>query len=202
MGNKLEQEVKFYLHDLKALEEKLITLGASLRQPRTYELNLRFDTPDRRLSAAFQALRLRQDNRARLTYKGASDPLREISARAELEVEVSDLSTARAILEALGYEVVVSYEKFRAAYLLEDVEISLDEMPFGNFCEIEGPDSESIRKCAQVLKLDWEKRSKLSYLALFGILKEKMHLDVENLSFNEFTGLHPAPDDFGLEFAN
>lgn len=202
MGIKLEQEVKFYLSNPEALEEKLVSLGAAPKQPRTHEVNLRYDTPDRKLSNSFQVLRLRKDQRVRLTFKGASDPEGEVSAREELEIEVNDLIAAQAILEALGFEVMVMYEKFRTAYVLEGMEISLDVMPFGNFCEIEGPDSGSIQRCAEKLGLDWEKRSKLSYLALFSIIKEKLGLEIENLSFDSFACLKPQPSDFGLEQAN
>ena len=94
-------------------------------------------------------------------------------------MEVSDLDTARAILEGLGFELMLVYEKYRSAYMLGDVEISLDEMPFGNFCEVEGPDIESIKNAAALLDLDWEKRSTLSYLALFNNLKDKARSDNE-----------------------
>ncbi|MBM3136590.1 MAG: class IV adenylate cyclase [Chloroflexi bacterium] len=202
MGSKLEQEVKFYLNDLAALEKGLIELGATQEQPRTHEINLRFDTPDRRLSEKFQVLRLRQDKRARLTFKGPNNPEQEVSAREELEIDVSDLRTTQAILESLGFEVMVMYEKFRAAYLLEGVEISLDEMPFGTFCEVEGPDTESIQKAAVKLGLDWEARGKLSYLALFSMIKEKLNLEMNNLDFNSFIGLEIHPDDFGMKPAD
>jgi adenylate cyclase class 2 len=202
MGSKLEQEVKFYVSDIAALEKKLVEMGAKPEQPKTHEINLRFDTPDQRLSSRFQVLRLRQDTRARLTYKGPSDPERDISAREELEVEISDLGTAQAILESLGFEVLVMYEKYRAAYLLDEVEISLDEMPFGTFCEIEGPDTESIHKIAEKLGLDWEARSKLSYLALFSMVKENLNLEIHNLDFKSFSGLEIHQKDFGMSAAD
>jgi len=202
MSNKLEQEVKFCIKDLKALEKRLITLGTALKQPRTHEINLRFDTPDRRLTASFQVLRLRHDQRSLLTYKSARDAKSDVSASEELEVEVSDLKTAQAILEALGYEVIVKYEKFRTVYTLGEAEISLDEMPFGCFCEIEGVNSESIRRCAEALGLDWEKRSKLSYLALFSIAKEKLHLDIPHLTFDAFRAISVLPSDLGLMYAD
>jgi adenylate cyclase class 2 len=202
MGSKLEQEVKFCLSDLSALERKLVEMGAKREQPRTHEINLRFDTPDQSLSSRFHVLRLRQDTRARLTYKGPSDPEREVSARKELEVEISDLGTAQAILESLGFEVLVMYEKYRAAYLLDEVEISLDEMPYGTFCEIEGPDTESIHRIAEKLGLDWEARSKLSYLALFSIVKENLNLEIHNLDFKSFSGLEIQPKDFGMSAAD
>jgi adenylate cyclase class 2 len=198
VSRKLEQEVKFYLNDPKAFEKGLVALGASLKQPRILEINLRFDTPDRRLSSSFQALRLRQDKVCRLTWKGPGNPTGEVSAREELEVEVSDLDTARTILEGLGFELMLVYEKYRSAYMLEGVEISLDEMPFGNCCEVEGPDIESIKKAAEQLGLDWEKRSTLSYLALFNNLKEKLGLNMRDLTFNAFKDIKVNLRDLGF----
>ena len=199
MGRKLEQEVKFYLPDPQAFEKRLQASGASLKQPRMLETNLRFDTPDRRLSKSFQVLRLRQDKLCRLTWKGAGDSAGEVSAREELEVTVSDLETARAILEGLGFEEMLVYEKYRSAWMLGEVEISLDEMPFGHFCEVEGPDIESIKNAAALLALDWEKRSTLSYLALFNNLKEKQGLTMRDLTFDSFKEIKVELRDLGFE---
>jgi adenylate cyclase class 2 len=198
MSHKVEQEVKFFLNDLEVFEKRLISSGAQLKLERCLEINLRFDTPDRRLSSSFQTLRLRQDKICRLTWKGAGDPAGEVSAREELEIEVSDLNTARAILEGLGFELMLVYEKYRSAYMLGDVEISLDEMPFGNFCEIEGPDIDSIKAAADLLGLDWEKRSTLSYLALFNNLKEKLGLAMRDLTFDTFKGIKVDQRDLGF----
>jgi len=198
MSNKLEQEVKFFLNDLKALEQKLKAMDADLKQPRTFEINLRFDTPDQRLTASFQVLRLRQDTRARLTHKSPGYNNRDVSAREELEVEVSDLDTTRKILESLGFEVMVMYEKYRTAYGLGSVEVSLDEMPFGTFCEIEGPDTESIHRCAANLGLNWEARSKLSYLALFSEYQRNLQIEIEHLTFDAFKGVTVTEGDLGV----
>jgi adenylate cyclase class 2 len=198
MSHKVEQEVKFFLNDLEVFEKRLISSGAQLKLERCLEINLRFDTPDRRLSSSFQTLRLRQDKICRLTWKGAGDPAGEVSAREELEIEVSDLNTARAILEGLGFELMLVYEKYRSAYMLGDVEISLDEMPFGSFCEVEGPDIDSIKAAADLLGLDWEKRSTLSYLALFNNLKEKLGLAMRDLTFDTFKGIKVDQRDLGF----
>jgi adenylate cyclase class IV len=63
----LEKEVKFYLSDLSSYENRLRSLGAVLLQPRTRELNYRFDTKDLNLSRSQQVLRLRQDQKNILT---------------------------------------------------------------------------------------------------------------------------------------
>ena len=43
-----EIEVKFLLDDLTAMRQRLLSMGATLATPRTYEDNLCFDTPDQR----------------------------------------------------------------------------------------------------------------------------------------------------------
>jgi adenylate cyclase class 2 len=199
--NKVELEAKFWINSLDKLEERLKTLGAELVQERTFELNLRFDTPDRRLSAAGQVLRLRRDKVDRLTFKDPGDPNSAVSARNEIEVEVGDIQATREILEALGFHVSIIYEKYRAAYLLDNVEVSLDEMPFGFFSEIEGPDEKSIRQTAERLGLNWEARSRLSYLAIFFSLKEKHQLEMSDITFEGFKGQSVPLRSIGLEQA-
>lgn len=109
-----------------------------------HEINLRYDTPEGSLTRAHRVLRLRLDQRAIMTYKGPAEPGHAVSVRQEIEIEVSNFTSASHLLEALGYQVMIMYEKQRATYLLHDVRITLDELPFGNFCELEGPDAEKI----------------------------------------------------------
>jgi len=99
----LEKEVKFYITNLDGLKDRLLAVGAVQLQARTREVNLRFDTPDGQLSASGKVLRLRQDNRAILTFKGATSIEEGVRVRPEFEVVVDDLQKTRAILEGLGY---------------------------------------------------------------------------------------------------
>lgn len=191
-----EQEAKFYISNLPALETRLLALGAQLKQARVFESNLRFDLPDGSLSGKRQALRLRQDERVRLTFKGPMDTDKEVFSRPEIEFEVSSFENARAFLEALGYRVTVMYEKYRTTYELGDCEITLDEMPYGDFAEIEGPDVRAIHAVANVLGLAWDTRSGESYLMLFSRLCQN-GLAAKNLSFAEVTQKYP-PEAFGL----
>lgn len=201
-GNKIEQEAKFWIGKPKELEERLKKLNAVMVQKRTFEINLRFDNRERQLSSEYKVLRLRQDQRSRLTFKGPSDPNRTIAARKEIEVEVSDFQNSRDLLEALGYQVIVTYEKFRAVFNLGNVEVSLDEMPFGFFCEIEGPDEQSIRSAADQLELNWEVRSKFSYLRIFAAIKETYILDINDLTFKDFEGKRLSMQKIGLTKAD
>jgi adenylate cyclase class 2 len=186
--NDTELEVKFYLSDLAGLEKRLVSAGARLQQARLRELNLRFDTREGSLNAAHQVLRLRQDQAYHLTFKGPAAGGEEVSVRKEIEFEVSDFWTARRFLEALGYMVSISYDKYRTTYELSSTLVTLDEMPFGNFAEIEGRDAETIQAVAVQLGLNWEARSLMSYLGLFDRVKQKLGLSARNLTFDELSG--------------
>jgi adenylate cyclase class 2 len=194
----LEKEVKFYISDLSGLQERLRRLGAELVSPRTFERNLRFDTPDHRLTASHQVLRLPQHNNATITYKGPSSEADGVRVRREIEIEVSDFDEARELLEVLGYSLAVEYEKWRTTFHYNGLEITLDELPYGNFSEIEGEDTERIRSTATILSLDWETRISASYLGLFEEVRRKRNLAVNNLSFAEFKNIRLVPKDLGV----
>ena len=193
-----ELEVKFYLPELSGLQARLEALGAQLVQPRVHEINLRYDTPSGELTNGYRVLRLRQDAEARLTYKGPGEVQDGVRSRLELEFTVSNFDTARQVLEALGYVVSVMYEKYRATYNLGGVLVTLDEMPYGNFAEVEGPDGASIRRTAEVLGLDWEQRILDSYIMLFDRLRQRLGLAFRDLSFENFLELTVTGEMLGV----
>jgi len=197
-----ELEVKFYLAQPQALVRRLEAAGASLIRPRMYEANLRFDTADKALASSYQVLRLRLDNAARVTYKGPGSISGGARLRRELEFTVSDFDTAQALFEALGYQVVVMYEKYRMEYRFADTLMTVDEMPYGFFTEIEGPDGGTIQAVAQQLGLDWETRIVDSYLMLFDHLKMILGLEFRDLSFENFKGLQISAAQLGVKSAD
>ena len=197
-----EIEAKFYLQDLAAFRQRLLAAGARLIQPHVQETNLRFDTPQRDLSQKAQVLRLRQDEAAHLTFKGPGALEGGVLARQEIEFEVSDFAAARRFLEALGYRVYTTYEKIRETFMLAEVKISLDEMPFGTFTEREGPNPEAIRQLAESMDLVWERRITVSYLELFAQLKTRLALPFDDLTFEAFRELSIRPEDLGVQPAD
>lgn len=200
--NSDELEVKFYLTDLRGFESRLRAKGANRVTARTYELNLRFDLPGDELSKDHRVLRLRQDVNAHMTYKGPSQDREGVTARQEIEFEVSDFQAARRLLEALGYAICVSYEKYRTTYDLEGVKITIDEMPYGQFCEVEGPNPAVIQSVSGQLGLDWSTRIMDSYLMLFGSLKKRLGLQMRDLTFENFAGTSVSAEDLGVKVAD
>ena len=183
----LEIEVKFLVSELVGIRERLLASGAVLRKPRIYERNIRFDNPWDGLMSQGKLLRLRQDSVARITYKGhpEKEVRSEARVREELEIEVGDFETTVAILARIGFEQRQVYEKYRETFELGPVEIVLDEMPFGDFVELEGEEVE-IKAAADLLGLDWSKRILANYLALMANLQEKFDLPFDDLTFDNF----------------
>jgi len=192
MGNaqQLEVEVKFLLSDRTAFRAQLLAAGAAQDKARIFERNVRFDTPDNRLLEHEELLRLRQDTAVRLTYKGQApaDVYSEAKVREELEISLSDFDTAALILTRLGFAPVQVYEKYRETFIWQDVEIVLDELPFGDFVELEGAEP-AIKAAAAALALPWDKRITNNYLGLMTAVKNFYHLDFDDLTFANFQGV-------------
>ena len=120
-------------------------------------------------------LRLRQDEAVKLTYKADASMASGIVSRFEAEVKVSDFETMRLILQRLGYGVELIYEKYRTTYALDGAEIVLDELPYGNFTEIEG-DAETIERVVQVLGMGDARRMSGGYVQIFMDVKARLEL--------------------------
>lgn len=197
-----EVEVKFYVNDLAAVERRLQALGGQRVGERVFEVNLRFDERDGRLTQSAHALRLRQDRVARLTFKGPARSQGGVRSRQEIEFEVSDFAAAKAFLEALNYQVIFVYEKYRTTYAWEGAEVVLDELPYGAFVEIEGADAESIESLSARLGLDIEAAAPASYTSLFELLRLRLHLPFNDLTFENFKGRQVLPADMQLRAAD
>ena len=193
-----EREIKFYIQDLPALAERLRICGAERTRERTLERNLLLDTADLRLRNMGSLLRLRQDDRARVTYKEKTHVEHGIRTRTEIEFVVDSFAVARKLFEALGYQKTVIYEKYRVVYRLGDVEVTLDELPFGDFVEIEAPSNAMIEGIAQILELDWSKGIAINYLGLFEAGRSKLGLSFNDLTFENFQEIEVSPGDLGV----
>jgi adenylate cyclase class 2 len=186
----LESEVKFFVTNHERLKVALREQGAVLKQGRIYERNVVFDTADFALKNSARLLRLRQDERVRLTFKGPAieDLTSEAKIREEIEVEAADFAALEAIIKKIDFEAKLVYEKYRESYTLDDVEILLDELPYGNFVELEG-DEAAIKALTAVLGLDWSQRILTNYLALMQQLQLRYALSFIDITFENFAAV-------------
>jgi adenylate cyclase class 2 len=184
----LEIEVKFYLSDMDRMRDRIIEIGGVSRG-RVLETNIRFDDADNSLIQKKSLLRLRKDKTTTLTFK-SEPPVKDNQFKIlrELEVEVSDFTTMKHILESLGFREEQVYEKWRETFVLHSTNLCLDMMPYGSFLEIEGP-KEDIKKLASQIGLKWEKRILLNYLAIFDVIKQKSNLPFYDVTFSNFINI-------------
>ncbi|MEQ8672363.1 MAG: class IV adenylate cyclase [Aggregatilineales bacterium] len=197
-----EVEIKLYVTDLESVARKISNAGGELIAPRVFEKNVRYENAEQTLSQRGIVVRLRQDSRARLTYKEPPAEVTDdgLSHRYEAEVDVSDFDTMELILSKLGYTPHLIYEKYRTTYQLGDVEIVLDEMPYGHFVELEGvPDA--IFAALDTLGLSDAPRYKTNYVQLFQHIRRHLRLTFTDITFENFNGIDvpqralDAPDD-------
>jgi len=196
-----ETEVKFHVRRLSSFPARIEALGGRLLTPRNHEMNLRFDTADGALRRQGGALRLRRDSSCHLAFKGPSRWADGIRVRDEFETTVGDFSSSESILHALGYVVIFEYEKYREVYEMDGAEIMLDELPFGDFIEIEGGLG-ALRPAAEKLGLKWTAAIADSYHSLFERLQAAAALPFRDLTFSNFDGRPERPIDVGIESAD
>lgn len=185
----LEIEIKFYVPDIDSIRAEISSLGAELKDS-GFETNILFDDDEMRLTRGKKLLRLRQDSRCRLTVKAPPDDVdttktNQFKIFRELEVGVSDSQTMIAILEQLGFYPRQVYEKQRETYLFNHTELCLDTLPYGHFLEIEGG-KDDIRKAAETIGLNWEKRITANYLSLFATIQKQLSLPFNDVTFENF----------------
>ena len=181
----IETEVKFHITNIKSVRDTILDLGADSKG-RVFETNLRYENKNNDLIKNKSLLRLRKDTKTTLTFKSRLESEdNEFKSLRELEVEVSDFNRMTLILEALGFHKEQIYEKYRETLILNGTTLCIDEMPFGNFFEIEG-EKDAITGLAKKIGLDWSKRSLLNYLELFERLKKELNLSFSDVTFANF----------------
>jgi len=183
--NHIEIEVKFYLHNAASIRKQIVLFGAT-SNGRIFEYNIRYDDNRSTLQKNRSLLRLRKDVKTTLTYK--TKTLKEndqFKILKELEVDVSDFNIMNVIIESLGFQRKQIYEKWRETFILNETIICIDQMPFGDFLEIEGS-MDHIKEVSSLINLDWDKRIILNYIQLFDIIKQDMDLPFNDVTFDNF----------------
>jgi adenylate cyclase class 2 len=166
----LEIEIKIKIDRIKDISKQLEFLKFHLSDEEYFEFNIVFDTPDHQLRKTGSLLRLRQKNETSILtlkksiFKGQTNS--EYKIREEIECGVLNFENIKKILFSLGYEIYFIYEKYRAIYRKDNIIVTIDRTPIGDFIEIEG-EKESIDEVAR--SLGYEKKDYIidSYYKLF-----------------------------------
>ena len=177
----IETESKFPVDDLSKVASNLRHQG-SLMVPWHFERNQVFDSPQGDLGSRGFLLRLRKALATTLTFKRplahAAD-LPGIKQLEEIECTVDDSQAMMAILQALGYQETLVYEKFRSQWKVNGCTVCLDMLCFGTFVEIEGTGSD-IPATAALVGLDPQTAISANYHTLFHQYLTRRNLPITN----------------------
>ena len=156
-----EIEAKMRVADHQTVGRRLEESGAEATGE-VIERDAFFDTADRALMGSDRGMRLRvqrsvddaaREPRIRLTYKGPRTDSR-VKTRRELETDIGDAETFASVLEELGFERTIEFEKRRQHWQLSGCCVTLDTLPhLGCFVEIEGPDEPTVLAVREQLHL-------------------------------------------------
>ena len=190
----VETEIKFRIAGVAELTGRLTAAGFHLETPRTFESNILYDTPDRRLRGRTEILRIREyGGKWTLTHKRLPDdgPAEDRHKhRIETETQVSEGSAVQEIFRSLGLAPAFRYEKWRTEWSDGEGHCVVDETPIGNYAELEGT-PEWIDRAAARLGIGPAMYLTLSYGRLFEQWRAEHKSEAVNLTFDE-VGTRPA----------
>jgi adenylate cyclase, class 2 len=193
----VETEIKFRVDDIQDLTRRLESAGFRLVTPRAFESNVLYDTPDRRMRARTEILRIRSyRGRWILTHKRLPDsgPGEDRHKhRVETETEISNGDALAEVFRSLGLIAAFRYEKWRSEWTDSEGHCVIDETPIGDYAELEGS-PEWIDRTAARLGVDPAEFLTLSYGRLFDIWRERHRSPASDLTFADCGTARRAPD--------
>lgn len=152
MGVEIEKKYRLTDEQRTDLNNRLREVGARLNGE-DFETNTLY--AGNNLDSTRAVLRLRRiTGKSILTYKekGIAEDS-DVKSRREDETEIADADALHAILIALGYKPSLVYEKRRATWIMDNAEVTVDELPFGWYVEIEAESETKVRELETQLNL-------------------------------------------------
>ena len=206
----MEYEVRFY-YNQSELENILSNLSKEptlINKPRTYEKTIQYNHSDTRynfysdeIDGRFRVRISSNENetKCKLSWKRRLKSTTETEVNKEEEKEVrinpEDIKNFLFIVSnVMHFSTIESYERYRTIFENKDVEISVDEYPFGICLEIE---NKSNTKNPEDVVKDWVNRIglnindayRLSWDDKYQELCEEQDIEI----FNEVTFDKPMP---------
>ena len=203
----MEYEVRFYysydnLDDILKNLEKERELE---KQPRTYEKTIQYNHCDskydfysKEVDGRFR-LRISKnevDTKSKLSWKRRLKNTTETNVNKEEEKEVrinsEDIDNFIYIIEnVMHFGIVESYERYRNSFENEEIEISVDEYPFGVCVEVENKSTtrnpeEVVKEWTSKVGLDINKSYRLSWDDKYKELCEEQNIErYSEVAFNK-----------------
>ena len=170
----MEYEVRYYypISKMKEIEEILSKFKELKKSLRTYEKTIQFNHCDERYNFyskeidgrfRFRISSNEEETKSKLSWKRRlkDTTMDDVNKEEEKEVNIEKDEVDNflyIVSNVMKFPVVESYERYRTTYSNEDIEISIDEYPFGLALEIE---NKSTDKDPMEVVADWTKKMNL-----------------------------------------
>lgn len=166
---KTEYEATFWPIDKNIVRDKLQSVGAVLSVPERLMRRRTFNLPPGQ-STPTRFARVRDEgNKITMSVKDIGGT--KIDEQKESEVVVNDFAAGAELLLALGCVEKAYQETRRELWVLDGVEIMIDEWPYLEpLIEVEGPDEAAVRTVSEKLGFLW---SEARFCAVGAIISEK-----------------------------
>ena len=197
----MEYEVRFYYpKEMLATLIELLQSKKQLREGlRTYEKTMQFNHCDPRYDFytkeidgrfRFRVSSNEEQKKCKLSWKRRLQDTLASEVNKELEKEIiidyEDVDNFLYIVrEVMHFELIESYERYRTIFTNEEVEISVDEYPFGIALEIENKSKENdpekvVTDWVKKIDLDMNKSYRLSWDDKYLELCKEQNMPVYN----------------------
>ncbi len=152
-----EIEVKFTDVDIDDVRRRLEAAGAHLEHPMRDMRRALIEEDHHAVENMF--IRIRDEgDKVTLCLKKKTKSLEEstIDSTYEIETTVGDFDKTIELFKVAGWHYMTYQESRRETWLLDDVEVVIDEWPWINpYIEIEGATEDAVRAGAKKLGFDW-----------------------------------------------
>jgi len=195
----MEYEVRYYFskNELSNLINKLDNIKELTKEKRTYEKTMQYDHPSSNMSFYSKEIdgrfRIRiskneDTSKCKLSWKRRMPTTTTSLVNEEEEVELTlkyeEYDNLLFIINnVLKMKSVESYERYRTVFCNDEIEIAIDEYPFGIALEIENKGNtldpkEVVTKWVQILNLDINDSYRLSWDDKYTSLCREQNIEI------------------------
>ena len=156
MSINIEYEATFANVDKDDIRQRLKDAGATLMKPENIMTRSNFELPSgHEIKGGW--LRVRNENdKITMSLKVVDGD--KIEDQKEICLKINDFNEGVKFLESIGCELKAYQESKRELWLLDDVEITIDEWPYLEpYVEVEGKSEEAVKSVSAKLNFDYSK---------------------------------------------
>ena len=180
----MEYEVRYYFptSKLETIIKKIKKLPDLTMRSRCYEKTMQYDHPNaemsfysKKIDGRFRVRITKNDvfSKCKISWKRRIPDTKTTDVNKEEEIELTikydEYDNLMFLIDnVLKMKLIESYERYRNVFTNDEIEIAVDEYPFGMALEIENKSTdknpqEVVRKWVRILELDINKAYRLSW---------------------------------------